>query len=66
MLYDEKAEQLRVAIEEAERFISKARVALKACEGEIASRYNSASLKEVSAAKRASMDLTRCLVFVRK
>ena len=66
MLYDEKAEQLRVAIEEAERFISKAKAALKACEGEIAAIYSPASIKEVSAAKRASMDLTRCLVFVRK
>lgn len=66
MRYDEKIEQLRIAVEESERFIKKAREAIKACEKENISGYYSSYVKEVAAAKRASMDLTRCLVLVRK
>ncbi len=66
MRYDQKIEQLDDAIQEAERFIRRAREAVKACESEWASKYRRAYAKELASAKRASMDLTRALVFVRK
>ena len=55
---------LRQAIDEANRFILKAHDALVAMETDV-KRYGQASYKEVAAAKRASMDLTRTLVDVR-
>ena len=60
-----KREQLEAAIIEAQRFVkvaSKAVYTINQLENDSAK----ASCKEVAAAKRASMDLTRQLVGVRK
>ena len=55
--------QLEMAIAEAVRFVDKANEAIRALEAKTYAQYQS---KDVAAAKRASMDLTRQLVFVRK
>jgi len=52
---------LRKAIDEAKRFIDKAEDAISALD---AQEYRTPS-KHVAAAKRASMDLTRALAYVR-
>ena len=56
-------ENLKQAKEEAERFIKKAEVAINHLETDEWAAYRSI---HVASAKRASMDLTRALVFVRK
>ena len=62
--WDKKAHDLENAAKEAERFIEKARAAIKRLEeDEMASI---AGCRETAAAKRASMDLTHALVAVRK
>lgn len=53
---------LALAIEEAERFVTRARAAVEA----IGSDKYYYSRKETSAARRASMDLTRALADMRK
>lgn len=55
--------QLKMAIQEAERFIEKANSAIQHLQDDKFAKYKS---HKVAAAKRASMDLTRQLVFVRK
>lgn len=59
---ENKVDILNDAIIEAQRFIDKAN---KAKERLINDRYASFACKEMAAAKRASMDLTRSLVAVR-
>jgi hypothetical protein len=54
---------LQNSIEEAERFISKAVEAQKVL---VSNSYAWGGTKETASAKRASMDLTRSLVYVRK
>lgn len=61
-----KKEQLKKSINEANRFLSKANAAIIAIDKMEKSGFGSASCKEVAAAKRASMDLTRSLVGVRE
>lgn len=58
-----KVTDLRYAIQEAERFIKRAKVAIKAANEGYDTWYQN---QYIAAAKRASMDLTRALVFVRK
>ena len=58
-----KATALIVAVGEAERFIARAKAAVKELETDWTADFSS---KEVAAAKRASMDLTRSLVGVRR
>ena len=57
-----KLEDIEAAIDEAVRFISKARAAHAALNTETESFYHS---KSFAAAKRASMDLTRALTKMR-
>lgn len=57
---------LMEAIAEAERFILAASAAVNFIESQADEDYPVASSKHVAAAKRASMDLTRKLVFVRR
>ena len=59
---ENKVDILNDAIIEAQRFIDKAN---EAKERLINDRYASFGCKEMAAAKRASMDLTRALVAVR-
>lgn len=61
-----KIQALDEAIREASRFIKKATEAQARLVIESNERYKSASTKEFAAAKRASMDLTRSLVKVRR
>ncbi|WP_372943271.1 hypothetical protein [Shewanella sp.] len=61
-----KKEQLQESINEANRFLSKAKAAIVAIDKMEKSGFVSSSCKEVAAAKRASMDLTRSLVAARK
>jgi hypothetical protein len=58
-----KADDLKAAVVEAERFIEKANTALTWLGNQSSSYYGTS--KDVAAAKRASMDLTRTLVKVR-
>ena len=53
----------RLAIEEAERFIIKARFAINDLEKDKWAKYSN---KNVASAKRSSMDLSRILVEIRK
>lgn len=61
-----KKEQLQKSINEANRFLSKAKAAIVAIDKIEKTGFAFASCKEVASAKRASMDLTRSLVAVRK
>jgi len=57
---------LENAVDEAERFIEKAKAALKRINDEDDRGYWCYSSKENAAAKRASMDLSRALTEVRR
>lgn len=58
-----RLDDIEDAINEAVRFISKARAAHAAIKTEVESTYHS---KSFAAAKRASMDLTRALAKIRR
>lgn len=58
-----KLEEIEEAINEAMRFIQKARVAHASLKTEVESFYHSSSY---AAAKRASLDLTRALAKMRR
>lgn len=54
------------AIHEAERFVKRARVALKRLSHEETQEWQCMGTKEVGAMKRASLDLTRALAELRR
>ena len=58
-------EDYKRAIAEAERFIDRAKIAIVDLERYDRGRYYYHSGKNTAAAKRASMDLTRALVYIR-
>jgi hypothetical protein len=61
-----KREQIEAAIIEAERFLKAANKAVKKINELEKENYCRSSCSDVAAAKRASMDLTRSLVWVRE
>jgi hypothetical protein len=63
MINKRAIERLTDSINEAERFLDKAKIAKLRIESNQESSYNS---KSFAAAKRASLDLSRLLVILRK
>jgi len=61
-----KIDKLQDAINEAHRFLDKAKAAKERLIEEQNKKYKSYSAKEMASAKRASMDLTRALSDFRK
>ena len=63
---EEKIEILRNTVNEAYRFIERTKAAYRKLETLRGKKYRQSSIKEMSAARRSSMDLTRCLTVMRK
>jgi hypothetical protein len=66
MEYSEKIKSTKLVILEAKKFIKKAEESISALEKEIDQGGYKYQFKEVAAAKRASMDLSRALSEFRK
>lgn len=61
MKTNERAQIIQTGIDEAERFIKKAKGAIKRIKEEAATEYGCIATKETGAVKRAALDLKRVL-----